>query len=260
MSDEGFGLSEVLSAFFGAIVAFAFEWFLRWRDQGAKEQDAVNGAFLILVQYAVQLELLQKQFYDEADRKAQAKYKRPAVALEILPVVGLSEPSPKIDLASLAFLMRSHDADVVNRVLIVEAKFINAITYEINRSSAHREVQEKFSQAGVGEELRTTEEALVKIVGKPLWNGFFSLTASQREIIPDAIRDLRAVAADLADAGSLVRPSRIFLKWNDRDSTKPFARPNAAKWRYCLRALSRRIRGLEPPPKCLQPPPGPKAG
>jgi hypothetical protein len=235
---EGFGVSQALSAMFGAgavlVANLIKEKIARHRD----EADRANRAILTLARMYGELQNLWDQIYAEAVKEAAAHEKKPPPYM-VRPVASITLDSLRLDAGELSFLMRGLDADLPNRLSLVEQSFHQHLLTEQARAERHHEMQKKFEAAGLRNGMQVTYVQAKTVTGDALWAQLTSLTDSQVDGIPETRRRILAVQTQLLNAVRMQFPVRQFVKFKPRDEPNAIwetTPPLAARWRKLMRA------------------------
>ena len=239
----GFGWKEFISALIGALIAFLIDAFKRSREGASRCQDAANGAILDISQMLDELEGTH-QTYEARAASVRARWNREPLAIEFPPHAHVSDFGIRLDLKALGFLIRSHDIDLPNRLAVAERRYVSIIAHEEERSRLAREFQQRLGVAGWKMGQNYSPEDAIAAVGEPLFYQITRLTEAQRAELPRTIEYLLKLKEELREAASLQFPLRRFVviqKISDVPAQQLLVRPRAARWRYWLRNVKRRI-------------------
>ncbi|MEO8063358.1 MAG: hypothetical protein ABI821_11495 [Pseudomonadota bacterium] len=248
MRDSGLSLqdflasSEFWAAFAGAAAAFALEAIRSWKERGREQTDAANRALLTLMQMYADLHDLWHQIYLPSTERVQQRWNRPPIALEIAPAQGNLEPSPQVEMASVAFLLQTHDPNIVSRIQNAERRYLGDLSSERLRGSLHLEAQTVMQAAGVREGQQYTPADAERIIGQVLMRQLDQLTDAQRNHIPRTLKTIEDLLTDLTDVASLKLPSRRIVMFQAMGEQSRTKRRLAAPWRYGIRFLFRATR------------------
>jgi hypothetical protein len=246
--------AEFGAAFFGAVAAFALEALRRRGERHRENLAAGNEAIMVLAQmYSVLRNYHQQAFLNRAI-EVRSRLNRDPVYVEYLPVTIAWNERSTLPMNRLGFLLRSHDADILNRLSSVERGFLTVLATTRVRNEVHFRFQERarpvlsLSGAPVVEG-RVVEEA----VGFDLTLQLKQLTEHLKADLPRTFEDLLSLSKQLSDVLALVFPTGRVIGF------KPISAPveglspppnskRAAWWRRHLRALVNKWRGGEKTP------------
>lgn len=241
--ENTFSWFDFWSAFAGAAFAFLVERAQRFRDRGRDEQEAANRALLSLAQMYTDLTLIWRQVYVSARQRVRGTMGRDPVAMEILPMQLPPEPATSLDVASLSFLLRTHDPNLVNELALVESCYTGDLGIERERARMHLEAQAKLQAAGLKEHQSYTAAEAEEMIGQAQLRQLEFITASQLDHIPKTLESIKKARDELSTVASLHLPTRMVVTFSDivgDDKGAPV--PTAAPWRYVVRGAARWIR------------------
>jgi hypothetical protein len=241
--EDASSLVDFWSAAGGAALAFLIESLRRFRDRGREEQDAANRALLSLAAMYSELTVIWNQIYVAAQTRIRELNRRDPVAMEILPMQLPPEPSTSLDMGSLAFLLRTHEPNMVTQLALVEIRYISDLAIERERARMHLEAQAKLNASGLREGHSYSNEDADNIVGQAAMRQLQSLTTAQQSHIPRTLESIRQARDDLSSVASLHLPTRMIVTFSDVvPGEKQEQKAKATPWRYAVRGLMRTLR------------------
>lgn len=239
--------AALFGALAGALAAFLLEALRRWVADNARRQSSINLAALSLVQ----MYTLMKNYHDQVfvDGRetliAQLPGGREPLAFEYLPAGGLPEQQLAIDYESLGCLVRSHDPDVLHRVLAAERIFLGARHAMLEHERLHRLVQRRLAEQ-VDPMQPIAVRQLPNLVGGDLFKQLTDIATLLRDETPKDMQQILAAASQLREVARFHFPFRRFIGFDvvpRREAmTPPKDTRQPAWWRRTLRGLVSKFR------------------
>ncbi len=231
--------AEFGAAFF-AVAAFALEAVRRGSEKHRENLAAGNEAIMVLAQmYSVIRNYDQQAFVDRA-LEVRSKLKRDPVYIEYLPMTIVWNERSTLPMDRLGFLLKSHDADILNRLSLVERAFLSILAANKMRNETHLRFQERAREV-----LRPSESVpshvVEEMVGFDLVQQLKQLTGNLQADIPRTVEALLSISTQLSEVLSLVFPTGLIMRYTPtapaRGVSPPASTRKAAWWRRCLRRL-----------------------
>jgi hypothetical protein len=249
--------AEFGAAFFGAVAAFALEALRRRGERHRENLAAGNEATMVLAQmYSVLRNYNQQAFIDRATEVRKELLRqgvnREPVYIEYLPITVAWNERSELPMNRLGFLLRSHDADILNRLSMVERGFLTVLATTRLRNEIHYKYQERarsIMRPGEAVPSHVVEE----LVGFDLAMQLKQLTEQLKADIPRTVEGLLSLSGQLVGVLGLVFPTGRVARFKPitvpvEGLSPPANTKKAAWWRRLLRALidkwrKRRARG-----------------
>jgi hypothetical protein len=248
MSDP-FPYGEFGAAFFGAVAAFALEALRRRGEEQREDLAAGNEAVMMLAQmYSVLRNYHQQAFVDRAIA-VRNELNRDPVYVEYLPVTVAWNERSTLPMNRLGFLLRSHDADILNRLSLVERGFLTVLATNRLRNEVHLRFQERARAVLLHPTTPVPSHLVEQAVGYDLALQLKQLTEHLKADIPRTFEDLLSLSKQLSDVLALEFPTGRIAGFKPTSApvegiSPPANAKKAAWWRRRLRALVNKWRGL----------------
>ncbi len=195
------GIAAFFGALGGALAAFFLEALRRWRAERVTQIAAGNEAIFALSQmYARAVGIYQQQFIDRAKFFREQEKRDPNYA-EILPIEQ-GRTIIRIQLDRLGFLLRSHDPDLLNRLVTVDTHFDVLMQVIEKRNTTQVEWQKASATAIASHFLGQTIpfEILENLIGIDLSFRLKHMTEALQQQLPECAENLKTVGKQLTDA------------------------------------------------------------
>ena len=235
--------SALFGALVGALAAFLLEALRRWYTDNTRRQATINLALLSLTQ----MYTVMKNYHDQVfvDRRATLALQlgREPHLFEYMPRSGIAEQQLRLDFEGLGVLLRSHDPDVLNRLLAAERTFLATRYKMLEHVRLHQEFQRRIAEARVPEAVPINPR---DIVGPDLYAQLRDIATSLRDEAPADMQQILAAAEQLRGVATIHFPTRRFVGFQvvrRKDATMPPASLAAPKcWRRALHSLVQSFR------------------
>jgi hypothetical protein len=232
---------EFWAAGFGAMAAFGLEALRRYQVERRRELMAGNEAIFVLAQYANILRAIHGQKFVDAAPVLREKLRREPIYVDFQPVEATWNPSMRIPFGRLGFLLRTHDADLINRLGGAERDSLGLLRLLDRRNAQHLEFQRRAAirvlpNAEAAQPLAAVEEA----VGLDIARQLRQSTEDLQKLLPATIETVETRARELTN---VLRYEFLFsrpVKLEVKDSVPPSEqerRPRAPIWRRAVRAV-----------------------
>jgi hypothetical protein len=240
--------TECLAAFLGAFAAFLLEALRRWRSDRLAQLAAGNEAMFALSQMYTYVVNVRDQLFIDRETELLPILGRQPHYFEYLPIEIAPEDVGRIKLDTIAYLFRSHDPDLLNRLAGGDREFSmmmktiiqrNAAQYEFQRRTTEIELQLK--QAGAPLTIPNVEHAM----GADRVATLKHLTAVLKEGLPRCGEDLVVLMKQLHDVLSLQFPTQPVTGFDPvsrpHGVSEPPKEAKAPRWRLIVRVLYRLV-------------------
>ncbi|MEX2149071.1 MAG: hypothetical protein WD793_02575 [Steroidobacteraceae bacterium] len=227
--------AALFGALTGALAAFLLEAARRWVADNTRRQAAINLALLSLAQMYTAMRNYHDQVFI-AGRKALMKLNEgepPVWAYQ--PAHGLTELQLRLNYEELGVLLKSHDPDLLHRVLAAERIYQGAHYQMLEHLRLHREFQHRLAEAREPTQFNAPPRPLEDVVGPDLYGQLTSIATSLRDKTASDMQQVLASANQLRVVARAHFPVRLFLGIDvvpSKDATRPPSQTKKPKlWR-----------------------------
>ena len=263
MTSSGLLDSEFRAALIGALTAFLLGAFAHWRGSARQKRSAGNLALVTLGQMYTEMETLRYHVLDEEPKRLARLMGREPFTTEIRPIMGLSDLTPRLQPDQLGFLSESSDADILNRLLVVERAFDSMIGLVRRHAELALRMQEQMSEVRPPGPQNFHIEQLPDLVGVFLVLQIDDTMTGLIEGLPATRDAILSVSTQLRDVLRMYLPAARFVRFEPLPERKDLGQlaavsSQAALWRRLTRfVVDAMVKDRHLRPRARQPEPGP---
>jgi hypothetical protein len=187
-------LATLVAAFYGAKYAFQFQ--KDKEKENEKKRNVLNGnsAIFSLMRMTTTLKNLQKQVIDPVRD-------HPARFLEMPSIPHMVKDDIKLDIETLYFLLETEDRNLLNELVIEEARYQSALDAINERSLVHRkELQPLLERGGIVQGGDYSLLQIEQLLGNRLYITMQQATTQLIEHVDSTIVSLQEVAEKFTDS------------------------------------------------------------
>lgn len=252
MSDE-FRLTAIataVGAVTGVIIAYLLENYRSWRRRRRDQYEGVLRALSSLAQMHNNADNGKTQFIDEQFTRIRNSTNRNPLAIEFQPIVGDFSHPQRFDVGSLTFMLTSHDPDLLNRMLVLESKYLALASLQPLHTAAHSEFQTVWDALERASPPDHSDEQKLAQVSKALIGRVETLVQGLSRDYPVVVRETMDMHHELREFASFYFPTAklIRLARKDEEPSVPQLQRRPALWRRVLRWCARFLRGTRDVP------------
>ena len=184
-------LLPVVAAFAGAFAAFALENHRRKRQTLLSEKESANRTLFVLSRLVNDLGAFRQQYIDplrdDPDRSLKIRAKMKA-----------ENPTLRIDVREMSFLVRDKQPELLMKILIQEDRYMAVNTIVDSRSEMHlREVQPRLEGAGLTFGQPMDRKAVEDALGPRILISMENMTVEMIELLDGTITSIRRTSEEL---------------------------------------------------------------